>query len=82
MDKRNFDGLNQDQRRGAIDKIISFFAEERDEEIGVIAAENVLNFFLDEIGKTVYNNGIDATSAAIKQHNDNLLIDIESLKRQ
>ncbi|MCB9798811.1 DUF2164 family protein [Candidatus Nomurabacteria bacterium] len=82
MTKTNFDGLNQEQRRGAIDKIISFFAEERDEEIGVIAAEQLLDFFLDEIGKSVYNNGIDATGATIKEQHENLLMNIEALKRQ
>ncbi len=51
--------LDDAQRRKAVEAIQSYFAGERDETIGMIAAEGFLDFVLAEIGKEIYNKALD-----------------------
>ena len=39
--------------------IIQYFNEERDEKLGIIGSENLLDFFLDLVGDKVYNTALD-----------------------
>ncbi|MBT3539305.1 DUF2164 domain-containing protein [Candidatus Parcubacteria bacterium] len=79
--KRSWDVLTKKERRAAIEKIITFFAEERDEEIGIIAAEQVLDFFLELTGGKIYNRAIDNAKDWLKIRLINLDIDAEELKK-
>lgn len=79
--KRKWDILTDDERRTAIDKIITFFAEERDEEIGMIAAGQLLDFFLEHISPTTYNHALDDAKSWIKERLIMLDIDSEELKK-
>ena len=57
--KKPWDALITDEeRKGAVDKIITFFAEERDEEIGRVAATEVLDMFLEMLGPKIFNTGL------------------------
>lgn len=73
--------LTQKQREAAINKIIGFFETERDEKIGVIAAEEILDMFLDEVGAHIYNKGIRESKRAFEEHMQSILIDLEMLTR-
>jgi uncharacterized protein (DUF2164 family) len=75
--KKSWDILGDDQRREAIDRMISFFRSERSEEIGVLAAENILDMFLQDLGVQLYNKGIDDTKDFIKKWQEDLALDIE-----
>lgn len=80
--KRSWDILDADQRRDAIQHIINYFYSERGEEIGVIAAGNILDMLLQDIGKYLYNKGVEDTKDFIKKDQEELIVDIEvSLKR-
>ena len=50
--------LNKDARSGAVTSIERYFQDELDEKIGNIRAAALLNFFLEEIGPSVYNRGV------------------------
>ncbi|MCF7792890.1 MAG: DUF2164 domain-containing protein [Candidatus Cloacimonetes bacterium] len=50
--------LSQEQREKIIEEIISFFYNERNEEIGELAAILLLDFFTKKIGPFFYNEGI------------------------
>ncbi len=55
--------LTSEEKAKLIKQIQDFFYTERDEQIGVIAAETVLDFFLDTLGTTIYNKSLlDAKS--------------------
>jgi len=55
--------LNKQQRADAIASIQRYFEENLSEPIGDLPAGLLLNFFLEEIGPTVYNRAIaDAQS--------------------
>ncbi len=72
--KKPWDSLITDEERtGAVDKIITFFAEERDEEIGRVAAAEVLDMFLEMLGSKIFNTGLMEGKAWLKEK----LVDVE-----
>ena len=50
-----------------VDSIKRFFAQELDEEIGDLKATSVLDFFLKEIGPSIYNQAIADAQAYIQE---------------
>ena len=50
--------LNKDARSGAVTSIERYFQDELDEKIGNIRAAALLNFFLEEIGPSIYNQAV------------------------
>ena len=50
--------IRKETRGELIDSLKRFFDQELDQEIGDLKAELVLQFFLEEIGPTVYNKAI------------------------
>ncbi len=62
---------NDDDKRKHINALIGYFSEERDEEVGYIAAEQILDFFLNETGKDIYRKGVeDARKLVVASHED------------
>lgn len=53
--KRYWEHLSDEEKRFAKDELILFFERERDEKIGLIAAEEILNYFLQNVGNRLYN---------------------------
>ena len=76
---RKFDVLTKEKKEKLIKEIITYFKEEKDEEIGVIAAEDLLDFFLEELTPEIYNKGVADAKTVIKQNFDNLEIDLDVL---
>lgn len=76
--KRSWDILNDKEKADAIDEIISFFRKERAEVIGVIAAGNMLDLFLEKIGMRLYNKGVDDTKNFLKKRFEENEIDLEA----
>lgn len=62
--------LNDDDKRVVMEEIKRFFFEERDEEIGEIAAMNFLDFVTEKIGPYYYNAAI---REAVKQTENNAM---------
>lgn len=71
--------LSPEQQKTAIDQIIYFFESERDEKIGVIAAENMLNVFLETAGKDIYNKAISDAKQCLKNRMEELHFDLDDL---
>jgi uncharacterized protein (DUF2164 family) len=75
--KRAWDYLNDEQRKKAIEEIIAFFESEREEKIGVIAAEQLLDMFLQSSGKEVYNKAIEDAKEFLRKKMEDVEIDID-----
>jgi uncharacterized protein (DUF2164 family) len=75
--KKQIGLLNEQQRQIAINEIIDFFATERDEQLGIIAAQDILDMFLENIAKTVYNKGVDDTRNYVTEKLSELETNIE-----
>ena len=50
--------LNKDSRATAVTSIEKYFKDELDEKIGNIRAAALLNFFLEEIAPSIYNQAV------------------------
>ena len=73
--------LSPEQRKTAISSIIDYFANERDEQIGIIAAEGILDMFLDQVGPHLFNQGVRQTKKLVEQHFQEIDFDIELLMK-
>jgi len=80
--KKQWDILSEEERRNYINKIITFFAEERDEEIGIIAAGEVLDFFLENFSKNIYNLGVEDAKEMFKEKMTDLEVDLDAMKQK
>ena len=80
--KKQWDILSEEERRNYINKIITFFAEERDEEIGIIAAGEVLDFFLENFSKNIYNLGVEDANEMFKEKMTDLEVDLDAMKQK
>lgn len=71
--------INKGKRQQAVNEIVTYFKSDRGEEIGIIAAEAILDFFLETAGKTIYNKGVYDAKRLLEQHFDDFAIDLEAL---
>lgn len=71
--------FSKEQKDKLMEEIIQFFDEERDEEIGIIAAGTVLDFFLEELGEKIYNKGLDDAKNWFTNQIENMESDFYSL---
>lgn len=82
QNKTNISLLSPLQKKMAIDQIIGFFETERGEKIGMIAAEEVLDMFLENIAKTIYNKGVSDCQKMIKDQLEELTFQMETVKKE
>ncbi len=80
--KRSWNLIPDEKRNASIQEIIDFFEEERDEKIGIIAAESILDFFLQAIGMDLYNKGVEDSRNFMKSRFDDLELDMEALLKK
>lgn len=50
--------ISKETRKDAIESIQQYFQEEMDERIGNLAADALLDYFLEELGPIVYNKAV------------------------
>jgi uncharacterized protein (DUF2164 family) len=50
--------LTKEEREDMISAIQTYFLKEREEELGNLAANLILNFIIEEIAATFYNKGV------------------------
>ncbi|MBU1152099.1 DUF2164 domain-containing protein [Patescibacteria group bacterium] len=77
--KRQWDLITEAKRETLLREIITFFKEERDEELGLIAAEEVLDFFLQNTALEIYGRGIADAQKLLRQHSTDLDIELDLL---
>lgn len=80
--KRDWDVLSDEERKTAIDEIIGYFTTERNEEIGVIAAGELLDMFLRTTGGTIYNHALDDLRPLLEKNLATTLLDIDTTLRK
>lgn len=64
--------LVKDDRNNAVREIQTFFQKEREEEIGNLHAEFLLDFILEKIGPAIYNQAIEDAHATLLQQLEEL----------
>lgn len=51
--------LTSEEKKQMLEDIKYYFATERDEDLGIIASESILDFFMEILGKHIYNKALD-----------------------
>ena len=78
--KRKWDLLlSKAKRESGIEEIINYFNQEHDLEIGVIGAEDILDFFLENIGGDIYNKGVEDSAESLRNRFEDLELDLNLL---
>lgn len=80
--KRNWDVLSAEERQTAINEIIGYFATERNEEMGVIAAGDLLDLFLRTTSGAIYNHALDDVRPLLEKSLTTTLLDIDTTLRK
>ncbi|GGD01368.1 hypothetical protein GCM10007216_35130 [Thalassobacillus devorans] len=73
--------ITKEEKKQIVSSIQEYFEMERGEEIGSIAAEQLLDFFMKELGPYIYNQGIRDAKGMVEEKVMNLEEDILSLER-
>ncbi len=74
--------LEREEREQMIEEIQHFFKEERDEELGSIAADVILDFFVDSLGKVAYNKGLSDSKYWFEKRLEEISYDFELLYKR
>ena len=73
--------LSQEEKQEFIEEIQNFFAAERDMDLGIIAASDILEFFIDEIGVNLFNKGVDTSKKFMEKKMEDAVYDMDELYR-
>lgn len=71
--------LSLEDKNTYIKKIQDFYYNEREEELGIIAAGELLDFFLGDLGKVIYNKAVDDCKKRFSEGVDNTMYDMDEL---
>ncbi|WP_368488785.1 DUF2164 family protein [Clostridium sp. BJN0013] len=78
-DRKNLVELTKEEKNKLINEIQTFFLQERNEEIGIIAAGTVLEFFLENLGAFIYNKSLDEAKIWFCRRIEDMEIDYDTL---
>ncbi|MDF2905537.1 MAG: hypothetical protein K0R34_858 [Herbinix sp.] len=74
--------LSPEQKKQLLDEIIYYFDTERDEKLGIIASESILDFFMDNLGRYIYNKALDDAKVWYTKRLEDVEADFYSLYKQ
>lgn len=57
--------ISEERKEFMRSKVVEYFADERDEELGELASQLILDFFIDELGIEIYNQGVEDAHAYV-----------------
>lgn len=73
--------LPREQKQQLIERVQSYFYEERSEEIGDLSAELLLDYMIKEIGPVIYNQAIQDAIKTVGEKMVSLEDDLHSLEK-
>lgn len=65
--------LSDDKRKSMISSIQTYFAKERDEDLGDLAAALILDFFMEKLAPEIYNQGVEDSYKFISDRIEDIL---------
>lgn len=73
--------LPKEQKQQVVRRIQDYFLEEREEELGGLAAELLLDFMIKEIGPVIYNQAIKDATRLVGEKMISLDDDLQSMEK-
>lgn len=74
--------LSSEEKKQILEEIKYYFETERGESLGIIASENILDFFMDTLGKHIYNKALDDTKFWFNHRMEDVEADFYALYKQ
>ncbi|NLL81281.1 MAG: DUF2164 domain-containing protein [Tissierellia bacterium] len=65
--------IDKDKKEEMRKIIVNYFYDERDEDLGDLASQLILEFFLEELGPYIYNQGVEDAYAYTKDITEDIL---------
>ena len=65
--------LEKHQKEEMVNKLRAYFLKERNEELGDLATQLLVDFMIQEFGDTFYNKGIEDAQRYISEYVDNII---------
>ena len=73
--------LTREARDDAVERLRVYFARERGEELGELAATLIYDFVAEQLGPYFYNKGMEDAQALVARFTDSLDADLEAAQR-
>jgi uncharacterized protein (DUF2164 family) len=73
--------IEPDDREDAIRRLRVYFERDRDEPIGELAANLLLDFIAEEIAPYFFNEGVREAQRSVARHVDSLDVDLDAARR-
>lgn len=80
--KQKLEFVSEEKRMSYLKEIIAFFHDERNEEIGFVAAEKLFDFFMQTIGDDIYKKAIRDTKKLLRERLEDLDYELDSLSEK
>ena len=74
--------LSSEEKKQLLDEIKYYFETERDEKLGILASESILDFFMDGLGKHIYNKALDDAKLWFGHRMEDVEADFYTLYKQ
>lgn len=74
--------LTEEEKKQMLEDIKYYFATERDEDLGIIASESILDFFLETLGKHIYNKALDDSKLWFNRRMEDVEADFYTLYKE
>lgn len=81
MDKQVPSVISSENKELLKKEMVDYFATEKDIEIGLIAAEEILDKVIQKVEKTIYNQAIEDAQKVIRHGNENIVVNVGSLTK-
>ncbi|MFA6537022.1 MAG: DUF2164 family protein [Patescibacteria group bacterium] len=80
--KKSWDFMSKEQRDDFVKEIIEFFLLKQEKKITLFEAEEILDFFLENLESKIYNRAIFDARNVLARNNENLQIDLDLLMKK
>lgn len=74
--------LSEDEKKRLCEEIAAFYLDERDEEIGILGQQQILDFFMSNLAPAIYNKALDDAKDWHRQQLDNMETDYYMLYKE
>lgn len=71
--------FKENEKKKMLDEIAHFFKKEHDLDFGIIATENIFDFFVEVIGDDIYNIALNDTRNFFEKYLENMESDYYTL---
>lgn len=78
---KKFDNVTEEIKKKCIDEVITRVEEIESDSVGVIAAQDIIDIVIDNMGPHIYNMAIQDTKKLLQERFSDLEYEIDSLEQ-